>query len=146
MRLKRLFLISLLAWGALHQGHAQRQGYTDDFEDGTLELRWRSNQANRPPYQLWKTVTPGTYALSEEGGVLKIAYTRKEGVGAYDAYTFRPFRAIRVSGNPRIQVQVRSDVETTLTVSPVYSMDPPTVEYLERRYRVIINGIPSPLN
>lgn len=111
---------------------AQRRGYVDDFEDGSLAFTWRSQQSERPPYLLWRTVTPGTYDLSEHDGLLHIEYTRKEGVGAYDKFSFRPFRPVRVESNPRIQVRVRSDIPTRLTVSPTYTMEPPTFEYIEK--------------
>jgi hypothetical protein len=127
-----LFLIALLLATTANQAVSQRRGYTDDFENGTLEFSWRSGQNNRPPYLLWRTVTPGTYALSEADGVLKINYLKKEGVGAYDKFTFQPFRPIRVESNPRIQVEVRSGVPARLTVSPTYSLEPPTYEFLEK--------------
>jgi hypothetical protein len=116
---------------SLNQGFSQRRGFTDEFENGTLEFTNRSGQGNRPPVKIWGTLTPGTYGLSEADGVLKIDYSKKEGVGVYDRFTFKPFRGIDVNPNPRIQVQVRSEVETKLTVSPNYSLEPPTYEFLE---------------
>ncbi|KPL17487.1 MAG: hypothetical protein AMS26_00825 [Bacteroides sp. SM23_62] len=53
-------------------------------------------------------------------------------MGVYDKFTFKPFRGINVYPNPRIQVQVRSEVDTKLTVSPTYSLEPPTYEFLEK--------------
>jgi hypothetical protein len=126
------FIALTLMWLSTEKGISQQAGFTDDFENGTLEFVYRRTQANRPPYKIWRTVTPGTYALSEADGVLKIDYSRREGSGAFDRFTFRPFRAIDVQSNPRIQVEVRSDVETKLTVSPTYSMEPPTFEFLEK--------------
>ena len=114
------------------EGFAQRRGYTDDFENGTLELNWRSGQGDRSPYLLWRTATPGTYGLSETGGVLKIDYARSEGTGAFDKFTFHPFRAVRMVLNPRIQLEVKADVDVRFTVSPVYSLDPSTCEFLEK--------------
>lgn len=131
--LRHLFIAIVLLLLFSDQGFSQRWGYTDDFEDGSLEFRWRrSGQSNRPPYLLWRTVTPGTYDLLEADGVLNINYSKKEGVSAYDKFSFKPFRAINVESNPRIQVQVRSGVETTLTISPTYSLEPPTYEFLEK--------------
>jgi hypothetical protein len=112
-------------------GFSQSRGFTDDFENGTLEYSGRSRQTNRPPVKIWSTVTPGTYGLSEADGVLNIVYSRQEGVGAYDRFTFKPFRGINVESNPRIRVSLRSDVDTRLTVSPVYSLEPATCEFLE---------------
>ena len=126
-----LLIVTMLGAGLL-EGTAQRRGYVDDFDNGTLELKRRSGQNQRSPYLLWRTVTPGTYALAENDGVLKIGYKKHEGAGAFDRFTFRPFRAIRVGSNPRIQVQVKSDIPTVLTVSPTYSMEPPTYEFLEK--------------
>jgi hypothetical protein len=132
MKILHVLLTAAFLGACSTDGVAQRRGYTDDFENGTLEFRWRSGQTNRPPYLLWRTVTPGTYGISESDGVMKIAYLKQEGSGAFDRFTFRPFRAVRVAANPRIQVEVRSDVDTKLTVSPVYSHEPPTFEYLDK--------------
>ncbi len=128
-----LFVILLvLITGGIRETMAQRRGYVDDFENGSLALTWRSQQGDRPPYLLWRTVTPRTYGLSELDGVLRIDYMREAGRGAFDKFTFVPFRPIRVESNPRIQVKVKSDIDTRLTVSPIYSVEPPTVEYLEK--------------
>ena len=126
------FIFFILLDLCVPRGYTQRRGYTDEFEDGSLAFTWRIGQVDRLPYPLWRTVTPGTYKLSESDGVLKIDYSRTEGVGAYDRFTFQPFRAVRVHDNPRIQIRVRSEVETRLTVSPIYSVDPATCEFLEK--------------
>ncbi len=131
-KLRLILMLLALLIVFVDQGFSQRRGSTDDFEDGSLEFTRRFGDSSRPPFVIWGTVTPGTYGLSEADGVLKIDYTKKEGVGAYDKFTFRPFRAINVYSNPRIQVQVRSEVETQLTVSPTYSLEPPTYEFLEK--------------
>ncbi|MFC2089599.1 DUF5060 domain-containing protein, partial [Bacteroidota bacterium] len=99
--------------------------------DGTLEFVWRRGNTNRPPYKIWHTVTPGTYGLTENNGVLNIAYSRNDGVGAYDKLTFSPVWPLRIESNPRIQVRMRSELATRLTVSPTYSLEPPTYEFLE---------------
>lgn len=130
--LRKNFTLSCLLVLVTFGGFSQRRGYVDDFENGTLEFARRSGQTDRPPFIIWGTVTPGTYKMEEADGVLKIDYSRQEGVGAFDKFTFRPFRPIGVEANPRIQVQVRSDVATRLTVSPTYSMEPPTYEFLEK--------------
>ncbi len=121
-----IFLIGL-------EGFSQRSGYTDNFDDGSMEFTFRGTQGTRPPFKIWGTVTPGTYNLVEKDSVLKIKYSRVEGTGAFDRFTFTPFRAMNVSANPRIQVQLKSNVETSLTVSPTYSLEPPTYEYLEQK-------------
>ena len=130
LRYKLMLLILMTL--SIQQGISQRRGYIDNFEDGTLEFMWRRTQNNRPPYKLWRTVTPVTYGISEADGVLKIDYSRTEGVGAFDKFTFKPFRAMDVSSNPRIQVQVRSEMETKLSISPTYSLEPPTFEFIEK--------------
>ena len=132
-RLKFTLIVIIFSWLGVQPGTAQRQGTVDDFENGTLSFTWRSGQNQRPPYLLWRTITPGTYGLSESEGVLHIDYHRQEGTGAYDRFTFQPFRPVRVGANPRIQVKIRSDVNTTLTISPTYSLEPPTCEYLEQK-------------
>ncbi|MBN2775632.1 MAG: DUF5060 domain-containing protein [Prolixibacteraceae bacterium] len=110
--------------------YSQRSfGFADDFESGSLERHFVNNQ-DRPPFVIWGTETKTSYNLSEENGVLKIKFTRLEGMGAYDHFTYNSFRARNVSSNPRIQIDIKSDVAFTLTASPVYSMEPPTFEYL----------------
>jgi hypothetical protein len=110
----------------------QRIGFTDDFENGTLEMPVRGSQANRAPVKIWSTVTPTTYGLVESGGVLNIVYARIAGTGAFDHITYTATRAIDVTANPRIQVMLKSSVTTKVTVSPTYSLEPPTFEYLEK--------------
>ena len=129
--LKNLHLIGLFLLIFSNPGYSQRVGFTDDFENGTLEFTFRGNQGNRPPFVIWGTDTKNTYQLSESGGVLKTGFKRIEGHGAYDRFTFRPFRAISVSQNPRIQFEMKSDFGFNLTLSPTYWLEPPTTEYLE---------------
>ena len=113
---------------------SQRIGFTDNFDDGSMEFTFRGNQGKpRPPFKIWGTVTPGTYGMVEKDSVLNISYTRLAGIGAFDHFTFTPFRELNVVSNPRIQVQLKSNVETRLTVSPTYSMEPPTFEYLNQK-------------
>lgn len=126
-----IILISIIAFN--NSGFAQRiVGYTDNFENGTLEFNFSNNQGNRPPFVIWGTETNQSYGLSESDGVLKINYSRKAGMGAFDHFTFHTFRGINVENNPRIQVDVKSEIASRLTVSPTYSLDPPTFEYLEK--------------
>ena len=122
----KLFLLFVFSILFNQTGLSQRVGFTDNFDDGTMELIFRGNQGNRPPFKIWRTITPGTYSLAEKDSVLKIKYSRIEGIGAFDRFTFTPFRALNVSNNPRIQVQLKSNVETRLTVSPTYSLELPT--------------------
>ena len=130
--LKTAFLICFLTVTLFNFGYSQRIGFTDDFENGTLEYSFRNNQGNRPPFIIWGTETKGAYDLTETEGVLKIDFNRLDGHGAYDRFTFRSFRAISVNENPRIQIEIKSDVALKITASPVYSIEPKTVEYLEK--------------
>jgi hypothetical protein len=131
-KLKTAFLICLMTLTFINFGYAQRVGFTDDFENGTLEFSFRGNQGNRPPFIIWGTETKGAYQLTEADGVLKIDFTRMDGHGAFDHFTFRPLRALSVSENPRIQLEIKSDFAFKLTASPIYSIEPPTVEYIEK--------------
>ena len=129
----KIFLVFIFSFLLCPTGFSQRVGFTDNFDDGSMEFTFRNNQGNRPPIKIWGTTTPGTYALSEKDSVLQIRYSKTEGVGAFDRFTFTPFRALNVTSNPRIQVQIKSNIETSLTVSPTYSLEPPTFEYLEQK-------------
>ena len=129
----KVFLAIVIAILFCQPVFSQRVGFTDNFDDGSMELRFRGNQGTRPALKIWGTITPGTYNLEEKDSVLKIKYSRIAGIGAFDHFTFTPFRALNVTSNPRIQVQLKSNVETSLTVSPTYSPEPPTFEYLEQK-------------
>ncbi|NQU87615.1 MAG: DUF5060 domain-containing protein [Mariniphaga sp.] len=131
-KIKIIYLFFILSILTTNPVFSQRFGFSDDFENGSLELTFRNNQGNRPPFIIWGTDTPVSYQLDEEDGVLKIKYSRIEGTGAFDHFTYNSFRARNVNQNPRIQIQVKSDIETKLTASPVYSQEPPTYEYLEK--------------
>ncbi len=124
-----IVLIGLISYN----GVAQRVGYSDNFENGSLEFTFRNNQGNRPPFIIWGTETPGTYDMTESNGVLKIEYSKTDGIGAFDRFTFHPFRAIGVTGNPRIQLRLKSDIDVILTASPTYSIEPPTFEFLQKK-------------
>ena len=97
---------------------AQQNGFSDDFEDGSFEFSSPDSRRPRPPVTIWSTVTPGTYGLTEQNGVLHIDYSRTAGVGAFDRFTFTPPGNIDVSDNPRIRVSVKSSVTTVLTIEP----------------------------
>jgi hypothetical protein len=71
-----VLLITAMLCATLHEAAAQRRGYVDNFDNGSLESGRRSGQNQRPPYLLWRTVTPGTYALAENDGVLRIGYKK----------------------------------------------------------------------
>ena len=125
-------MICFLTFLFFNSAYSQRIGFTDDFENGTLEFSFRNNQGNRPPFLIWGTETKEAYRLTEIDGVLKIDFSRLDGYGAYDRFTFRPFRELNVENNPRIQLEIKSDFAFKITMSPTYSVEPPTVEYLEK--------------
>jgi len=129
----KVFLTFIFSILLFQVGFPQRVGFTDNFDDGSMIMTSRNNQLTRPPFKIWKTVTPGTYNLVEKDSVMKINYSKVEGTGAFDMFTFTPFRPVNVFANPRIQVQLKSNIETSLTVSPVYSFEPPTCEYLKQK-------------
>jgi len=127
------FLLSILITALLPVVcFAQRRGFIDDFEDGSFEFMITNTRRPRPPVTIWETITPGTYGLSEQNGVLRIDYSRTSGIGAFDRFTFTPPREINVSDNPSIRISVKSSVATVLTIQPTYSMRPPTYEYLDK--------------
>ena len=70
--LRYISMLLVLMVLSIQQGFSQRRGTIDDFENGTLEFRWRNQQSDRPPFIIWGTVTPGTYGLAEAEGVMKI--------------------------------------------------------------------------
>ena len=62
----RLIILLVCVLGlTVNHCFSQRRGFTDEFDDGTLEFTRRFGQSNRPPVKIWGTVTPGTYALSD---------------------------------------------------------------------------------
>jgi len=69
-----IIMLTCIMGLSVNHGFSQRRGFTDDFEDGTLEFTRQFGQSNRPPVKIWGTVTPGTYGLSEADGVPKIDY------------------------------------------------------------------------
>lgn len=129
---KLLFCLLSLYFMVSYDLAAQYRGFTDRFEDGTFELARRGRNRNAPPFIIWSTLSPMTYGLEETDGVLRIHYSRIQGVGAFDRFTLRPPFPVNVNTNPHIQVKIKSPVATTLTIQPVYSQKPPTYEEISR--------------
>ena len=108
---------------------AQRNGFTDRFDDETLQFQFGTS--NREPHLLWQTVLQNPKAF-RKSGILKIHFSRSQGQRAFDHFSFNLLRPLDVSENPRIRMDLKSDVAAAITASPVYSNEPPTVKYLEK--------------
>ncbi|NND34438.1 MAG: DUF5060 domain-containing protein, partial [Saprospiraceae bacterium] len=117
-----LFLLILLS--ALEV--KSQRGFVDDFDDGSLTIPARN--AGESPTVIWSTLSPRTYGLSESNGVLEIDYQKIGGTGAFDCFTLTPPYSVNVSGNPHLQLRLRSSINTVLTIRSVYSLKPPTYE------------------
>ena len=131
--MKKLIFYLLPAFFLFHQDvKAQYRGFTDRFEDGTFELARRGRNRNAPPYIIWNTCSPGTYHMEEIDGLLRIGYSRLEGIGAFDRFTMTPPFPVDVKQNPHIQVKIKSPIAFNLTLQPVYSMKPPTYEEITK--------------
>ena len=92
---------------------AQSDGFSDNFEDGSLDTTWEGSSRT-----LWNVVADNIYSLNEENGILEIDYTRNsETTGIFTLTLPEPIDA---SENPRIKISVRSPISFTLDVHPVY--------------------------
>jgi hypothetical protein len=109
--------------------------FTDNFEDGSLELKNPSRNPRALPFTIWSTKSPGTYDLKETEGVLKVDYKKLKGTGAFDHFTLRPPNPSNVSYNPHFQLKIKSDKDIKLTIRPVYSFQPPTYEELHHEVK-----------
>ncbi|MBN2090421.1 T9SS type A sorting domain-containing protein [candidate division KSB1 bacterium] len=87
---------------------AQVTGYTEDFNDNLL-TGWEV-----PADQ------PYTFELSENDGVLKIAYHRVSQSWEWDNFNFIPPQPISAASMPYIAIKAKSDVSTELTFKPIY--------------------------
>ena len=88
---------------------AQVTGLTENFNDNQLTGWEVSGEHQR------------TFELSEEDSVLKIVYHRTGVSWEWDNFNFKPPAPLLVSANPYIFLRVRSDVNTRLTIKPVYT-------------------------
>ncbi len=89
--------------------YAQGAGYVDDFEDGILTGWSVSAEAQR------------TYELAEENGVLQISYHRTSSSWEWDVFMLNLPQNIDVSSNPRITMEIKSDISTVFTIKPHYT-------------------------
>lgn len=80
-------------------------GYIDTFDDGVL-TGWTTDYA--------------TFGLSEADGVLTVNYNRTSSSGQWDQFYFDPPSPIDASAHPVIEVKVKSNVATKLTLKPIY--------------------------
>ncbi|MCA0444627.1 MAG: T9SS type A sorting domain-containing protein [Bacteroidetes bacterium] len=86
---------------------AQTTGLKIDFNDGNLTG--------------WESPNSATYSLSNDGGTLKLIYTRGASSTEWDNFNYLPASAISVTENPKFSVRIKSTVNTQFTVKPVYS-------------------------
>lgn len=86
------------------------QGFVDSFENGTVDTSWGMDSS-------------GVYNATEQDGKMKIDYTRTADNGTYEAFAFFPPEGIDVSGNPKITIRIKSEVEFTLSMKPYYEND-----------------------
>lgn len=120
-----ILILTAMSFSALSQS-----GFVDDFEDNSMT---RTVGRDNRTHILWSTECPGTYKLTEQNGVFRIDYAKVAGVGAFDRFSLNLPYPVNVSGNPRIQLSLKSSVATTLTLRPTYSQRPPTYQYLEQQ-------------
>lgn len=113
MKTLKLIALFVLIYNPLF---SQLTGYYDDFEDGSLDTTW-----NAATYTLWMAGHPDVYGLSENDGILSIAYVRTAESYIWSNYNFTPPENIDVSNNPLITLKIKSDVAHTLTFKPIYS-------------------------
>ena len=86
----------------------QVTGWVENFNDGNI-----SSWEVIPEHQR-------TFKLSAENGSLKIAYTRTSSSDPWDNIHFTPNSSIDLSNNKLISIRIKSDVNTQLTLKPVY--------------------------
>ncbi len=100
--------------------HAQTiSGFTDHFENGTLDTLWNGQRDT-----LWWAEFPHTFDLNESNGVLNIDYTRDAQSAQWDEFNFLPPANIVVTGTPKITMDIKSSVATVYTVKPIYNDNP----------------------
>jgi len=95
---------------------SQIPGFTDDFEDGTLDITWNGEVDTL----WWNDWYPNVFNLSEVDGYLKIDYTRS-GVADWPAFYFIPPENIDVSINPKIILSIKSDKTIQFAIKPEYN-------------------------
>jgi len=96
---------------------AQIPDFRDDFEDGKLDTLW-----NEDLDTLWHADWyPGIFTLTESEGILQIAYSRTVDDGDWPAFYFTPPENINVAVNPKIVLEIKSDVQINFAIKPVYT-------------------------
>lgn len=107
--LHRLLPLIIILFAPL-AASSQITGFTDDFEDASVDTLW-----NAKVHTLWNTISPDTYSLTEQNGVLEIGYTRDSNSGVNDHIRFIPPEGVDISANPRASIRIKSSVNTTFT-------------------------------
>lgn len=87
----------------------QQPNWLEDFNDNILS-GWSVDEEHLR-----------TYNLSEDDGMLEIAYTRTSESWEWDNFNYTPPVQIFMANDPYITVQVKSDISTQLTLKPIYS-------------------------
>ena len=97
---------------------SQITGFTDDFEDGSLDTTW-----NGQVYTLWDTEDSTIFHLSEGEGLLRIDYTRTASDRDWPVFFITPPENIDVSVNPEVTLKIKSDVSIQFAFKPIYTND-----------------------
>ena len=124
------YLIWLPAFLITTLSMAQYRGFVDTFDDNELTLPRRGRNANASTHVVWSTLSPGTYRLTESDGVLNIGITKHGGQAVLDCITLSPPYPVNVTGNPHIQLKIKSTTDLRLSLRPYYTYKPPTYEEL----------------
>ncbi|MFA7711090.1 MAG: DUF5060 domain-containing protein, partial [Candidatus Neomarinimicrobiota bacterium] len=96
---------------------AQIPGFSDDFEDGKLDTLW-----NESLDTLWHADWyPGIFTLTESEGILQIAYSRTVNDDEWPAFYFTPPENINVAVNPKIVLEIKSEVQINFAIKPVFT-------------------------
>ena len=112
--MKKSILIIMLSTISLF---GQIPGFTDDFEDGSLDTLWNDSLMT-----LWHSDWyPDIFNLTESEGVLEVAYDRKSTDSDWPAFYFTPPEVINVAHNPKIVIEIKSDITINFAIKPVYT-------------------------
>ena len=92
-------------------------GFTDKFNRSSLDTTWEGST-----YNIWQTSSPETYQLGIENDAMLIDYTRESESSENANFNFDPPHEIDTSEWPRITFDLKSDIETTLTLRKRYTI------------------------
>jgi len=88
---------------------AQSTGYVETFDDNLLTG--------------WDAPNPGTFALTETSGVLKIDYHRTVDSWEWDNFNYTPPQNIDILQNPFLSIKARSTIQTGMAFKVIYGDD-----------------------